>query len=268
MSPREWLKVLTRVAARVEEATAPLIGRTQTPLGEGAGGDETLPLDEAAESVTLEILEEVGDVRVVTEEAGVVTFGDPEAVVIVDPVDGSHNARVGLPAYAVSLAVAPLDGRLGDIVCGLVRNLATGQTYAAPADGGATLDGEPVRPSDATEGWTAGFELWPPRMVDDGFWPRATQVMKASRRIRSLGSTAIAGCLVAKGAVDVHVDVRGTGRVLDLTAVHRIMTDAGAVVTDDRGRPLEELPIDLDTTTTLVAAGNETLHAEILELLR
>lgn len=268
MSPREWRKVLTRVAARIEEAVQPLVGRTQSPLGRGAGGDETLPLDEAAEQAALGVLEEVGDLRVLTEEAGVVEFGDPEALVLVDPVDGSHNARVGLPVYAVSLAVAPPDGRLGDVLCGVVRNLATGQTYAAPADGGATLDGEPIRPSETTEGWTAGFELWPPRMVDDGFWPRATEVMKRSRRIRSLGSTAIAGGLVAQGAVDAHVDVRGTGRVLDLTAVHRIMTDAGAVVTDDRGRTLDDLPMDLDATTTLVAAGNQALHGEILEILR
>ena len=44
------------------------------------------------------------DVRIVSEEAGVI--GDGRFTVVVDPIDGSLNAKRGIPFFSISLAVA------------------------------------------------------------------------------------------------------------------------------------------------------------------
>ena len=64
---------------------------------------------------------------------------------IVDPIDGTVNFLYGLPQYAVSIA-AELDG---EVVAGVVLNVATGTEYAAYATRRAgpvaTRDGDPIR---------------------------------------------------------------------------------------------------------------------------
>ena len=54
---------------------------------------------------------------------------------VLDPVDGTVNFVLGIPAYAVSVA-AEVDGR---VVAGAVCNVATGECFEAVAGGGARL---------------------------------------------------------------------------------------------------------------------------------
>lgn len=272
-SPADWLAVFRDLADAVEGAVGPHLGdRRAEGLGEGAGGDVSFPVDRVAEEAAMAVLAKVGDLRLVTEETGVHDIGEPRATVVLDPVDGSHNARTGIPFHAVSAALCPLDARLGTVEAALVRNLATGQTYEAEKGGGARLDGEPCRPSDVTERWTCGFELWSPDeehgSPDRAFWDRVVHVMERARRVRGLGSLALDLALVASGSLDVFVDVRGFARTLDTSAGYLLVKEAGGVVTDDRGRSLDDAPLDLTTTRRLVAAGNQAVHAEVLELLR
>src|SRR5262245_5677662 len=76
----------------------------------GEGGDRTLLIDEAAEDFVFAELERLheGGARftAVSEERGVVDFGSREVLVVIDPIDGSTNAKRGLPHYALSVAVA------------------------------------------------------------------------------------------------------------------------------------------------------------------
>lgn len=273
LDPDAWLATFRSLADAVEEAVAPHLGRRGTEaLGRGAAGDATLPLDRAGEDAAMAVLEARGDLRLVTEESGVVDYGTPRATVVLDPVDGSHNAENGIPLHSVSIALCPLEATLGGVHVALVRNLATGQTYEAVGGGGARLDGEPCRPSQTTERWTAGFELWSPDAEqgspDRAFWDRVVHVMEKARRVRGLGSLAIDLCLVASGALDCFVDVRGFARTLDTSAGYLVLKEAGGRITDDRGRSLDGVSVDLSTTARLVAAGNPTLHGEVLELLK
>lgn len=267
-----WLDAFRDAADAVQEAVGPHVGRPgQQALGRGAGGDMSLPLDAAAEQAAMAVLEGVGDLRLVTEESGVVEYGTPHATVIMDPVDGSHNASQGIPLHSVSLALAPLEATLGAVAVGLVRNLATGQTFEAVRGGGARLDGQALRASRTTERWTVGTELWSPDDAsgpDRAFWDRIVHVMERARRVRGLGSLALDVCLVGSAALDAFVDVRGFARTLDMSAGSLVLTEAGGRITDDRGRPIDDVPVDLSTRTRVVAAGNATLHAELLELLK
>ena len=78
----------------------------------GAGGDRTLVIDSAAEDVIfreLDALHKQGhEFTAISEERGMVTFGDgsSELRVVIDPIDGSLNAKRLIPSYSLSIAVA------------------------------------------------------------------------------------------------------------------------------------------------------------------
>ena len=91
--------------------------------------------------------------RLVSEELGERRFGDDESpwVVVVDPIDGSLNAKRCLPFYCISIAFA--DGpTVDDVRFGYVLDLGSGEEWVATAGEGATVNGRPlggVRPKAA-----------------------------------------------------------------------------------------------------------------------
>src|SRR4051812_45217823 len=63
----------------------------------GGGGDQTLVIDQAAEDAVFAELERLhGEGHrfcAISEERGMVDFGDSEVRVVIDPIDGSMNAK-------------------------------------------------------------------------------------------------------------------------------------------------------------------------------
>ena len=100
----------------------------------GEGGDRTLEIDEAAEDVVfaeLELLHDAGArFTAVSEERGVVDFGSDALLVVIDPIDGSLNAKRGLPHHALSIAVA--DGpTMADVFFGFVQDFGPEEEWLA-----------------------------------------------------------------------------------------------------------------------------------------
>src|SRR5207302_177777 len=134
-------------------ARIPLIpGLAEDRQRVGAGGDQTIYLDQLAEQIVLRHLEQAYRsgfrFRLISEELGEREFGG-SPLVLVDPLDGSVNAKMGLPYYAVVLAVTEGD-RFRDVRLGYVQNLVSGEEFHAYAGGGAFYQGEPLRPPAPT----------------------------------------------------------------------------------------------------------------------
>src|SRR5688572_12816172 len=93
-------------------AQHPATADRQPGAERGAGGDRTLVIDSAAEDAVfaeLETLHAQGcDFTVISEERGTVVFGDgaSDVRVVIDPIDGSLNAKRLIPTYSLSIAVA------------------------------------------------------------------------------------------------------------------------------------------------------------------
>src|SRR3954451_13370040 len=109
----DWLGACRRsvTAIRTMLADKPTIAERVVETGtRGEGGDRTLEIDQAAEDVVFAELQALHDAGVrftaVSEERGVVDFGSPDIRVVIDPIDGSVNAKRGLPHFALSVAVA------------------------------------------------------------------------------------------------------------------------------------------------------------------
>ena len=107
----DWLETCRAAVEDVKGVLAELPegGARERVVGEGEGGDDTTAIDAAAEQAVVARLDSTGaDFTLVSEELGiraprVETSGN---VVVVDPIDGSINAKRGIPFFSLSIAVA------------------------------------------------------------------------------------------------------------------------------------------------------------------
>src|SRR3954469_17140574 len=149
----DWADVCRACVADVRAVLVELPTRLEREpvVGHGLGGDDTTAIDEAAEHAILARLRAVEEpLTVVSEEAG--RFGDGPTVVVVDPIDGSLNAKRGLPLFALSISVA--DGEtMGDVHFAYVYDFGSGEEWVARRGEGATLNGErlTVQPKESIE---------------------------------------------------------------------------------------------------------------------
>ena len=103
--------------------------------------DIKLKLDvQTQELITTRLLAAFPDHALYGEE-GIAGNQESEWQWIVDPIDGTVNFLYGIPQYAVSIA-AELHG---EVVAGVVLNVAAGAEYTATAGGPAQRDGVPIR---------------------------------------------------------------------------------------------------------------------------
>ena len=87
------------------------------------------------------LAEETGEHRAVAGEAPTSGRG---RVWIVDPLDGTVNYANGIPVFCVSIGLV-VDGRPA---VGVILDPTRDESFAAIADGPATLDGRPIHASD------------------------------------------------------------------------------------------------------------------------
>ena len=143
---------------------------------------------------------------------------------VVDPVDGSTNASIGIPWFATSICVLDEAGPL----LSLVVNLASGTRYEAVRGGGARRDGRDVSPSgcDALSKAVVGISGYPAGRAG---WAQ----------FRALGAASLDICAVAEGVLDGYrVAGRSSLNGWDYLAAVHVCVEAGAFVAELDGRDL------------------------------
>lgn len=245
--------LLLELADAVQHAVAALEGDPAEVLGRGADGAPSTRIDRVAEQTVLRVLDyESAALNVLSEEAGYVDRGG-KATLVLDPIDGTHNALRGVPAYSVSLAIG--HERLSDVQEALVRDLVSDATYYAAKGGGAFLNARPIRvrrpvdPEDLVFGVYLGTHAA----------PDAYQVASRARRVRALGAASLDLCLVARGAADLyymHSALEDTKlRAVDIAGAVLIVREAGGHVLDLKRKDLD-LALTSTARTDLLAVGD------------
>jgi myo-inositol-1(or 4)-monophosphatase len=263
----DWLTVCRRAVdgVRAEMARFPEPADRAVPTGRGEGGDITLVIDQAAEDAIFREFEALElPMTVISEERGHVDLnGGGRTRVVVDPIDGSRNAKRGIPAYSVSIAVA--DGpAIGDVEFAFVHDLALGEDWHAAPGEGAFLNGKrlPPLPSDPELEILALEIIHPELVVKSADAIAAT----GAQRLRALGSFALALCWVAGGRYD-GLATLSTCRSVDFAAGQLIVSEAGgAVAMPDAGGEVATTSLDLATRTRVLAAANPEMLERLLPI--
>jgi myo-inositol-1(or 4)-monophosphatase len=240
-------QVLERLPTRVER---------EPVLRRGVGGDDTTMIDQSAEDAVVERLHALGaDFTLVSEELGELVFGAGGPLrVVVDPIDGSVNAKRGIPFFSFSLAVAE-GPTMGDVVFGYVYDFGSGEEWTAERGAGAFLGGErlgALGPKDAIE--ILAFEGTTTPAIADRIGP----VVEVAARLRVMGSLALSLCHLAAGRVDGVVSLKAA-RSVDIAAAQLLVRECGLAVELFEDPPFDAAPLDLGTRSRLAAAGSPEL---------
>jgi myo-inositol-1(or 4)-monophosphatase len=263
MTP-DWLGAARRAAQALSAILAenPTTAERVVETGErGEGGDRTLEIDAAAERAVFAELERLHDdgarFTVVSEERGTVDYGGDGTLVIVDPIDGSMNAKRGISHHALSIAVAE-GPTMADVVFGFVYDLGPGEEWVAERGAGATLDGVRLDPglgerrNRAGKLELVGIESADPRWLRDA----ADPLVETVHRIRAMGTIAVTLCQVAAARLDGMTTLRGS-RAVDAAAGQLIVREAGGHVCFPACAEPLGAPLDLEPHSPVVAARTE-----------
>jgi myo-inositol-1(or 4)-monophosphatase len=293
-------KLVLDLGLRLREVVVPHLGSHagRGHAGDGAGGDVTFAIDEVAESALEELLAELAPrVAFYSEDRGLVASPDATDVLVVDPIDGTRPAMAGLEAACVAVALAPLgDGEptMADVSVGCVVEIKSGDWFLA-VRGEGVESSRAVSLSPAVDlaqmFWAYGFRGRPARPTVEVLGD-LIDASSVGGGVFDLGSQAFAMTRIVTGQLDAVIEVGsrliddvpgmlaeferiGGGSVLnnspyDLAAPWLCLREAGGVVTDGWGAPLDRhrlLGSGHDFQMSSICASNHRLHASLLRVV-
>lgn len=220
-------------------------------------GDVVTEIDEESERYIIDrIRREFPNDRILSEESGLSGSGGDERVWIVDPLDGTRNYVMGVPFFCVSIGVT----RGGSPIVGAIYDPVHNEMFFAARGGGAFLNGERIEVShEETLDDSVISVSWVKRRADRRrFVTYIEELSRDTSFFRRFGSAALVTAYVACGRV--HAYVQGGLNPWDVAAGILIVEEAGGVVTDFAGKPIDLTNKDIDLLT-----ANPAMHEILLE---
>jgi len=262
-----WLEICRLCVEDVRGVLAQLPTRAEREpvLRRGEGGDDTTAIDQAAEDAIIARLAQArSDFVLVSEEVGERTFGVGGPMrLVVDPIDGSVNAKRGIPFFALSIAVA--DGlTMGDVHYAYVYDFGSGEEWTAERGLGAFLDGNRLgaqAPKERVE--ILSFEGTTTAAISDRLGP----MLALAGRVRVMGSLALSLCHLAAGRVDGVVSLK-PARSVDIAAAQLLVRECGLAIELFEDPPFEAALLDLGTRSRIAAAGSQRVVEQLAAALR
>jgi len=280
----DWHAVCRAAVEDVRTVLADLSARSdrEPVVGAGVGGDDTTAIDAAVERAVVARLDAAGgSFTLVSEELGVrppesdsdsqspsVVESDSdshssrETWVVLDPIDGSINAKRGLPFFSLSIAIAE-GGTMGDVTFGFVYDFATGDEWTAERGGGARLDGAPLDgepPKDRIE--ILALEATRTDLVAR----HAPPLVGLVHRLRVFGSLALSLCNLAAGRVDAVCSLR-EARAVDIAAAQLLLREVGLPIMFVDAAPFDAGPLDIAARSPVAAAGTQELCERLAHII-
>jgi myo-inositol-1(or 4)-monophosphatase len=263
----DWLAVAREGRAAVARALEELPTRAdrEPEVGTGKGGDETIAIDAAAEDAVVRVLEGLDDdFTLVSEELGERVFGDPgsRVHVVLDPIDGSLNAKRGIPFFCVSIAVA--DGpAMDDVFFAYVYDFGASEEWTATRGEGSRLNGVPLTgpgPKDDIE--VLVLEATRTDLVAE----KVSAMVDLAYRTRVFGSLALSLCHLAAGRVDAVCSLK-PARSVDIAAAQLVVRERGFAIDLPEDAPLSAARLDVVGRSRVVAAGTPERCADLFARL-
>ena len=238
-------------------------GKMSEVVGIGDSGDATVLADRVAEDIVLKRLGEIGNLEVMSEEAGRIVFGKPEHRVVLDPLDGSTNYTRGIPIFAVSMEIRTLPH--DQPAMAVIYEPMCGRAFSAERGQGAFLDGGKICTNRERQFEECLFDMDLHTAADEKKFARFVEAFRkfglTLKSFRSMGSCAVPLAYTACGLLDGFLDFSKNSRMVDIAAGLMILQEAGGTVTDIHGKPIVE------GYDSVIACSSEHTNLKIRKLL-
>jgi myo-inositol-1(or 4)-monophosphatase len=208
----------------------------------------------------LACFEAVDNVTFVSEEVG--TLGAGGTHVVIDPIDGSLNAKRGIGFFALSVAVAS-GPTMGEVEFGFVHDFGSEEEWTATRGEGARLNGRLLDgdlPKERIE--ILAFEATRTASVAQN----AAAVVELAYRLRIMGSLALSLCQLAAGRVDAVCSLK-PARSVDIAAAQLLVRERGLAIDLFEDPPFDAAPLDVLGRSRVVAAGTPELCRQLAAAL-
>jgi myo-inositol-1(or 4)-monophosphatase len=269
-----YLLSIARRAAHAAAATVRTSAHPERYTGAiNAGGDRVLAVDVAADEAAQQVLAEALGVEgyayaVFSEESGHTRHHGDYPLFVIDPVDGSAQARRRHPDCAVSIAIAT-GPTMADLVAAVVQPIGGGASYTAARGAGARLGDErlPLLPMPAGRAASALVEGMDASATVQMAMRFATHDPACQLHIS--GSIALQLSLLAAGCYDLVVAARSGACAYDIAAAWLIGVESGLAFADLGGLDLTRTQLtDIDIAHQIVAARRHDLLEMALAVAR
>ncbi|MGM0365488.1 MAG: inositol monophosphatase family protein [Actinomycetota bacterium] len=297
-------KLIIELSNKIREKVLPYFGRPESKRisGKSIGGDSTFFIDDISEHFLSDYLKnEASNIAYYSEDRGLVKVGNPDHLLIIDPIDGTRAAACGFESSCISIAVSPFstEAKLDDIEIAVVQEIKTGIIYfARKTEGTKIIEGNKsynAVPSDNEEidslFWSIGLRGRPivPLIA---VLEELIDVSNFNGTLFGLGSASFSITRVAGGQLDCYIDIGhrlvtdfpvleknylkvGQGSIInnypyDIAAGYLILKEAGGIVTDACGKDMGNRPlmgIGKQYQLSTVASSNPSLHKILIMLI-
>ncbi len=293
-------ELVFELSEKIQNIVRPHLGRiaSRASSGKAVGGDTTFVIDDFAEEEAYRFLQKENNIAYYSEDKGLVSFGRPRYILIIDPIDGTRPAAAGFESCCVSIGVVPYKENplVSDLFLAAIQEIKTGVLFLAQKGKGVKVERDgaqmPLMLSSNKDldriFWNTGFRGRPARLVitvledlinmssvDGGFF--------------ELGSISFSMTRLVTGQLDACVDIGkriieevdtaakefskvGKGTILnnnpyDVAAGILIVKEAGGIVTDGYGQSVDSYQLlgsGLEYQFSLIAASNKGLHKKLV----
>jgi myo-inositol-1(or 4)-monophosphatase len=192
------------------------------------------------------------------EEGGLIEGTDPSHIWVVDPLDGTTNFLTGAPIWAVNIALA----RDGQVIAGVTYVPAMNEMFRAETGQGAWLNDRRLKVSSRDRLEDAVLAVGIPFAAKPEHGRFRREMKNLTDRvagIRRLGAGAVDLAWVAAGRYDGYWEQKVSA--WDMAAGVILVTEAGGIVSDTLGNPL-----DLHNGTVL--GCNPLIRDELLAAIK
>ncbi len=260
------IDILFRIAHGVREGILEKYphGGGNTIVGTGPDGTPTLEIDVAAEDIARKILDDnAPEMNILSEETGFLDRGS-DSTLIIDPIDGSHNAVNGIPVFSVSLAISR--GGVEKVQHAVVTDIIRGTTYHASLGSGAFRDGDRIHTREMVL-QEATFSSY----LSEVNMRANASLLSLPGKGRYLGCVSLEMCLVAQGSLDLFAMISRPPRMIDIAAGTLILKEAGgSSYWYRKGGEWGEyiLTNEADDINDLISLGDPSFAPRIFDLYR
>jgi myo-inositol-1(or 4)-monophosphatase len=192
------------------------------------------------------------------EEGGRHEGTDKTHTWVVDPLDGTSNFVHGIPHFAISIGLE----REGTVVAGLIYNPANDDLFTAERGKGAFLNDTRLRVAARRRLADSVIACGLPHLGRGDLALGAREIAVVQPQVaglRRFGAASLDLAWVAAGRLDGYWERNLSP--WDISAGLIMVREAGGFVTDLDGKETSPATVD-------VLAGNETIHREMLKVLK